>query len=87
LYAQWYKYHTAEEIETSGSFFSDSHTFTGDGYVTDFSLHMSTDEFVSEFVKLLNDEKPHDNTAERILHHKKTRLAGDSVKEFERTPQ
>ena len=48
---------------------------------------MSTDEFVSEFVKLLNDEKPHDNTAERILHHKKTRLAGDSVEEFERTPQ
>ena len=53
-FSQWYKYNKGSEIGTSPSFFSDSHVFTGDGYVQDFSMTLSADEFVMEIHKLLD---------------------------------
>lgn len=43
------KFKTGEELETSGSFFTDELIYSGDGYAYDFSVRSLSHEFVEEF--------------------------------------
>lgn len=50
---QWHNWRTAEELGTKKSFYTDDgQKYTGDGYVQDFSLGMTTEEFQAELSSL-----------------------------------
>jgi len=53
----WHEWNRADEIETKGSFYTDDKKYSGDGYIKDFSLGMTSEEFQSNITALL-DETP-----------------------------
>ena len=54
------KWQSEDQLKTSGSFYTDKRQYTGDGYVIDFSLGMSSQEFkrkIAEYEIFEGDEK------------------------------
>lgn len=49
----WRKWRSAEELNTRGSFFTDDIQITGDGYIKDFSMRLSPDEFVQDLNEMI----------------------------------
>lgn len=45
---QWYKWNSASDLETKGSWYTDESSYTGDGYVQDYSLGENSEEFISD---------------------------------------
>lgn len=54
---QWYKWHSADELETKGSWYTDDSSYTGDGYTQDYSLGVDSQQFIKEIDDLFK-EKP-----------------------------
>jgi len=48
----------ADDLETKGSFYTDDNFYTGDGYIKDFSLGMTSEEFQEGFTALMNEDPP-----------------------------
>ena len=42
---EWQKWKTADELDTADSFYTDEYSYTGDGFILDFSLNISSQEF------------------------------------------
>jgi len=55
---QWWYWHSADDIETHSSFYTDDFATTGDGYIQDFSLGMTTEQFQQEINDLFSPTKP-----------------------------
>lgn len=49
---QWYKWNSASELETKGSWYTDESSYTGDGYIQDYSLGINSEEFIQEIQEL-----------------------------------
>lgn len=54
----WYKWRSAEQLQTKSSFYTDDFYTSGDGYVVDFSLTLSSEQFRSQINELLSNSNP-----------------------------
>jgi hypothetical protein len=43
----WHLWRSAKELRAQSSFYTDDNSYTGDGYVRDFSLGLSSEEFAA----------------------------------------
>lgn len=51
---QWYKWNSADELETKSSWYTDDSSYTGDGYIQDYSLGMNSEQFITEMNDLFS---------------------------------
>lgn len=49
---EWNKWKTAKELETADSFYTDEYSYTGDGFILDFSLGITSEEFENQISQL-----------------------------------
>lgn len=54
----WHRWKSGEETKTQKSFYTDDSLWTGDGYIIDFSLGLTAQEFQKQFTALLSED-PH----------------------------
>jgi len=54
----WYTWRSGEETGTKDSFYTDDFGGTGDGYIIDYSLGLTTEEFQDAINNLLSNTDP-----------------------------